>query len=90
MGEDPDGFDQARRRDTFLRLAAIQGKHSRDALAATLTPLELAQHDLESFTEFVRSYRAGETSFPINESNTAAADELLEQLRARVDELRGS
>jgi hypothetical protein len=87
---DPDGFDEEHRHEVFLRLAAMQAKHERDVLEATLTPLGLAEHDLAGMVEFVRAYEAGETTFPITESNTRAAALLVDQLRARVDELRGS
>jgi hypothetical protein len=87
---DPDGFTEQRRREIFLRLVAMQSKHERDVLEAMLTPFELAEHDLAGMVEFVRAYEAGETAFPVTESNTRAAAQLIEQLRARVAGLRGT
>jgi hypothetical protein len=57
---------------------------------ATLTPLELAEHDLAVVIELRRQYEAGDTSFPVTDSNTRAMAELVTERRAAVDRLRGS
>jgi hypothetical protein len=87
---DPDGFDEARRDDVFLRLVAIQAKHERDRRIATMTPLEIAESDLAATIEIGGQYEAGETSFPVTESNTRAMERLIEERRADVERLRGA
>jgi hypothetical protein len=87
--DDPDGFDEARRNEVFLRMVAVKAQPERDALVAALTPLELAEHDLAGIIEMQRQYEAGETSSPVTDSNTRAMAELVAELRAAVDRLRG-
>ncbi len=87
--DDPDGFDRQRRHDVVLRLVAVRAQKSRDGLVATLTPLELAEHDLARMVELTRQYKAGESSFPNTPSNTRAVSELIDELRARVVDLSG-
>jgi hypothetical protein len=87
---DPDGFDEARRREVILRLVAMQAKHRRDERIKTMTPLDIAEADLEATIEFGRLYEAGETSFPVTESNTRAVASLIDERRVQVEELRGS
>jgi hypothetical protein len=88
--DDPDGFDEARRNEVHLRMAAVRAKPERDALAATLTPLELAEHDLAAMVDFERRYKAGDTSFPVTDSNTRAMARLIAERRADVSRLRGA
>jgi hypothetical protein len=90
MADDPDGFDEARRRDVLLRLATLPSIHERERLVATLTPLELAEHDLAAIIEIGRQYEAGLSAFPITESNTRAMADLIAERQADVDRLRGS
>ena len=87
--DDPDGFDEARRRDVFLRTVAMRASHERDRRIATMTPLEIAQSDLLGMIELARQFEAGETSFPVTPSNRRAMSKLLDELRAHVDELGG-
>lgn len=87
--DDPDGFDEARRNEVFLRMVAVKAQPDRDALVAALTPLELAEHDLAATVEIRRQYEAGETPFPVTESNTRAMADLVAELRANVERLRG-
>jgi hypothetical protein len=86
--DDPDGFDRARRRDVFLRLVAMQAKHERDRLIVTMTPLEIAEHDLVAMIEIQRQYEAGDMG-PVTDSNTRAVADLVAERRADVDRLRG-
>jgi hypothetical protein len=88
--DDPDGFDQARRNDVFLRMAAVRAMPEREALEATLTPLELAEHDLAGILEIQRQYEAGKTSVPVTEANSRAMGDLIAERRADVDRLRGA
>ena len=55
-----------------------------------MTPLEIAEHDLAAMIELQQHYEAGDTSFPVTDSNTRAMAELIAERRADVDSLRGS
>ena len=68
--DDPDGFDEARRNDVFLRMVAMRAKHERDKRTATMTPLEIAEWELAAMLEFTQQYQADETSFTVTPSNT--------------------
>jgi hypothetical protein len=87
--DDPDGFDEARREDVFLRMAAVRAMPEREALEATLTPVELAEHDLAAMIEIQRQYEAGATSFPVTDANTRAVVRLVASRRADLARLRG-
>jgi hypothetical protein len=88
--DDPDGFDQARRDDVKRRMVAMQGKHERDRRLATMTPVEIAEHDLAAMIELQGQYEAADTPFPVTDANTAAMAELIAERRAEVDRLGGS
>jgi len=71
-------------------MAAMQGTHERERLIATMTPLEIAEHDLDAMIELQRQYEAGNTSFPVTDANTRAMADLIAERRGEVDLLRGS
>jgi hypothetical protein len=68
----------------------MRAKHDRDRLIATMTPLEIAEHDLAAIIETDRLYKAGELSVPVTESNTRAMEQHIADRRADVDRLRGT
>jgi hypothetical protein len=84
---DLDGFDAERRRDIALRMVALDAQQDRESLVASLSPIELAQHDLAATLEFRKQYEARETAFPVNESNTEALDATIEELRRHLQSL---
>jgi hypothetical protein len=86
--DDPDGFDEARRNDAFLRMVAMRAKHERDKRTATMTPLEIAEWELAAMLEFSRQYEADETSFTVTPSNTRALGKIIEGMRRRVEQMR--
>ena len=87
---DPDGFDDARRRDVTLRMAAVQGQHERERRIMGWTPLQIAEDDLARMIEFGRQFESDETSAPVTPANRQAMAELIAELQAHVDQLRGN
>jgi hypothetical protein len=84
---DADGFDADRRREVSLRFVALNAGQDREALVASRTPNELAQHDLAAMLEFRRQYHAGETAFHITDANTGALDRQIDELRRTLESL---